>query len=82
MPPKGRQKGAKRKRFVSNLAPFIYDAPAPDAVPPEYLKKGAHTTVPQQTADAGPWVACLAPACSPGQGTPCPWLAELSDLAT
>ncbi|KAJ9507595.1 hypothetical protein QJQ45_019223 [Haematococcus lacustris] len=38
MPPKGRQKGAKRKRFVSNLAPFIYDAPAPDAVPPEYVK--------------------------------------------
>ncbi|GFH14818.1 uncharacterized protein HaLaN_10939 [Haematococcus lacustris] len=38
MPPKGRQKGAKRKRFVSNLAPFIYDPPAPDAVPPEYVK--------------------------------------------
>ncbi|GFH31080.1 hypothetical protein HaLaN_30048, partial [Haematococcus lacustris] len=29
----------------------------------------------------GPWVACLAPACSPGQGTPCPWLAELPGLA-
>ncbi|GFH05848.1 hypothetical protein HaLaN_00379, partial [Haematococcus lacustris] len=50
------------------------------------LKGGrAHTTVPQQAAiaaAAGPWVACLAPACSPGQGTHGPWLAELSALAT
>ncbi|GFH11598.1 hypothetical protein HaLaN_07123, partial [Haematococcus lacustris] len=41
----------------------------------------AHTTVPQQAAAAGPWVACLAAACTPSQGTPCPWLAELPGLA-
>ncbi|GFH19687.1 hypothetical protein HaLaN_16672 [Haematococcus lacustris] len=47
---------------------------------------GGHTTVPQQAtaADAavGPWVVGLAAACTPGQGTPCPWLADLSALAT
>ncbi|GFH21080.1 hypothetical protein HaLaN_18315 [Haematococcus lacustris] len=43
----------------------------------------AHTTVPQQVAAAaGPWLACLAAACSPGQGAPCTWLAELPGLAT
>ncbi|GFH17517.1 hypothetical protein HaLaN_14172 [Haematococcus lacustris] len=31
---------------------------------------GAHTIVPQR---AGSWVACLAPACTPSLGTPCPW---------
>ncbi|GFH29365.1 hypothetical protein HaLaN_28011 [Haematococcus lacustris] len=46
------------------------------------LNNGGHTTVPQQAVAAGPWVACLATACSPGRGTPCPWLAELSALAT
>ncbi|GFH18358.1 hypothetical protein HaLaN_15152, partial [Haematococcus lacustris] len=38
------------------------------------------TTVPQQAATAGPWVACLAAACSPAQGTP--WLAASAALAT
>ncbi|GFH12534.1 tiny macrocysts protein C [Haematococcus lacustris] len=33
-------------------------------------------------AAAGPWVACLAAACSPGQGTPCPWLAASPALAS
>ncbi|GFH10391.1 hypothetical protein HaLaN_05697 [Haematococcus lacustris] len=46
------------------------------------LEKGAHTTVPQQAAAAGPWVGGLAAPCSPGQGTPCPWLAELPAVAT
>ncbi|GFH09704.1 hypothetical protein HaLaN_04895 [Haematococcus lacustris] len=45
-------------------------------------QRGAHTTVPQQAAAAaGPWEAYLAAACSPGQGTPCPWLAALPGLA-
>ncbi|GFH18648.1 hypothetical protein HaLaN_15488 [Haematococcus lacustris] len=43
---------------------------------------GQHITVPQQAAAAGPWVACLAAACTPGQGTPCPWPAELPALAS
>ncbi|GFH21818.1 hypothetical protein HaLaN_19188 [Haematococcus lacustris] len=45
---------------------------------------GAHTTVPQlaTAAVAGPSRACLAPACSPGQGTPCPWLAASPALTT
>ncbi|GFH22642.1 hypothetical protein HaLaN_20137 [Haematococcus lacustris] len=47
------------------------------------LKVGAHTTVPQQAAAAAePGVACLAAACSPGQGTPCPWLAASLALAS
>ncbi|GFH07510.1 hypothetical protein HaLaN_02322 [Haematococcus lacustris] len=46
------------------------------------LKKGAHTTVPQQAAAARPWVACLSAACSPGLGTPCPWLAASPALAS
>ncbi|GFH09398.1 hypothetical protein HaLaN_04524 [Haematococcus lacustris] len=42
------------------------------------LKRG-HTTVPQQAADAGLWVAglaaaCFTASCSPAQGFPCPWL--------
>ncbi|GFH12592.1 hypothetical protein HaLaN_08305 [Haematococcus lacustris] len=45
-------------------------------------QRGAHTTVPQQAAAAGPWMPCLAAACSPGQGTPCPWLAASPALAT
>ncbi|GFH08489.1 hypothetical protein HaLaN_03461, partial [Haematococcus lacustris] len=39
---------------------------------------GTDTTVPQQTAAAvycWAWLAYLTPACSPAQGTPCPWLA-------
>ncbi|GFH16641.1 hypothetical protein HaLaN_13099 [Haematococcus lacustris] len=42
---------------------------------------GGHTTVPQQAAAAWPWVACLAAACTQGQGTPCPWLAASPGLA-
>ncbi|GFH14656.1 hypothetical protein HaLaN_10754 [Haematococcus lacustris] len=46
-------------------------------------REGGHTTVPQQAAAApGPWVACLAYACSLGQGTLCPWLVELPGLAS
>ncbi|GFH24822.1 hypothetical protein HaLaN_22684 [Haematococcus lacustris] len=45
-------------------------------------QRGAHTTVPQQAAAAGSWVACLAAACTQGQGTPCPWLAALPALAS
>ncbi|GFH29626.1 hypothetical protein HaLaN_28315 [Haematococcus lacustris] len=37
---------------------------------------------PDKRAAARPWVPGLVPACSPGQGTPCPWLAELPALAT
>ncbi|GFH14854.1 hypothetical protein HaLaN_10980 [Haematococcus lacustris] len=59
---------------MSRLPPTLL--PEPRAI---VSTKGAHITVPQRAAAAppGPWEACLAPACSPGQGTPCPWLAEL-----
>ncbi|GFH12843.1 hypothetical protein HaLaN_08605 [Haematococcus lacustris] len=43
---------------------------------------GGHTTVPQQAAAPGPLVACLAAACTPGLGTPCPWLAASPALAS
>ncbi|GFH17192.1 hypothetical protein HaLaN_13769 [Haematococcus lacustris] len=40
----------------------------PPTLLPDPSDGGAHTTVPQQAAAAaGPWVACLAGACSPGQ---------------
>ncbi|GFH15211.1 hypothetical protein HaLaN_11400 [Haematococcus lacustris] len=35
-----------------------------------------HTTVLQQAAPPGPWVACLVAACSPSQGIPYPWVAQ------
>ncbi|GFH07796.1 hypothetical protein HaLaN_02652 [Haematococcus lacustris] len=35
-----------------------------------------------RAAAAGPWVACVAAACSLGLGTPCPWLAALPALAS
>ncbi|GFH17411.1 hypothetical protein HaLaN_14044 [Haematococcus lacustris] len=54
----------------------------PPTALPDPSDGGAHTTVPQEAAAAGPWVACLAAACSPGLGTPYPWLAASLALAT
>ncbi|GFH28589.1 hypothetical protein HaLaN_27105 [Haematococcus lacustris] len=49
---------------------------------PWYTNRGPLQNGVFATAATGPWVACLAPACSPGLGTPCPWLAELPPLAS